>query len=106
MKAALEKMGGKERLDVENVEGREEVIEMDIALVQVIQDNQTRSHEFTSCLLQDGAAPSPPWTSDSEADSTPSPSQNSYTSDTDVSSSSSCSSSSEEEAKKAKSPDL
>jgi hypothetical protein len=67
---------------VENVEGREEVIEMDIAVVQDRPKPTGRS---------------PQWTSDSEADSTPSQSENSYTSDTDVSSSSSCSSSSSEE---------
>jgi len=82
LNATMEKVGGKDMVNVENVEGKDEVIEMDLALVQ----------DHLSPPL------SPQWTSDSEADSTPSPSENSYTSDTDVSSSSICSTSSEESA--------
>jgi len=77
----LKEDGGRERLDVENLEGEGQVVEMDIALMRE-QDNKTGGSS---------------WTSDSEADSTPSPSENSFTSDTDVSSSSSCSSSSSED---------
>jgi len=78
----LKEDGGRERLDVENLEGEGQVVEMDIALMRE-QDDKTGGSS---------------WTSDSEADSTPSPSEeNSFTSDTDVSSSSSCSSSSSED---------
>jgi len=76
----LKEEGGRERLNVENLEGEQQVVEMDIALMGDQAERKRGS-----------------WTSDSEADSTPSPSENSFTSDTDVSSSSSCSSSSSED---------
>lgn len=78
--STLGEEGGRDRLNVENVEGGQQVVEMDIALMRDKEENKKGS-----------------WTSDSEADSTPSPSENSFTSDTDVSSSSSCSSSSSED---------
>jgi len=78
--STLSEEGGRERLNVENLEEGQQVVEMDIALMRDEEENKRRS-----------------WTSDSEADSTPSPSENSFTSDTDVSSSSSCSSSSSED---------
>jgi len=79
--SALNEEGGRERLNVENLnDEQEQVVEMDIALMRDKEEKKKGS-----------------WTSDSEADSTPSPSENSFTSDTDVSSSSSCSSSSSED---------
>merc|ERR1712037_125292 len=78
--STLSEEGGRERLNVENLEGGQQVVEMDIALMRDKEEKKKGS-----------------WTSDSEADSTPSPSENSFTSDTDVSSSSSCSSSSSED---------
>jgi len=78
--STLSEEGGRDRLNVENLEEGQQVVEMDIALMRDKEEKKRGS-----------------WTSDSEADSTPSPSENSFTSDTDVSSSSSCSSSSSED---------
>jgi len=78
--STLSEEGGRDRLNVENLEEGQQVVEMDIALMRDKEEKKKGS-----------------WTSDSEADSTPSPSENSFTSDTDVSSSSSCSSSSSED---------
>ena len=57
MNAALEKLGGKERLDVENVEGREEVIEMDIALVQVPENTPSLACHHAPSPGRCGALP-------------------------------------------------
>jgi len=78
--STLSEEGARDRLNIENLEEGQQVVEMDIALMRDKEEKKRGS-----------------WTSDSEADSTPSPSENSFTSDTDVSSSSSCSSSSSED---------
>eukprot|EP00088_Acartia_fossae_P030904 TRINITY_DN3187_c0_g1_i1.p1 TRINITY_DN3187_c0_g1~~TRINITY_DN3187_c0_g1_i1.p1 ORF type:complete len:179 (+),score=69.44 TRINITY_DN3187_c0_g1_i1:44-580(+) len=71
------KNGHADQLNIENIEGDDKVIEMDVA------------------LLKNGVDDEDKWTSDSEPDSAQSLTDNNdYTSDEDISSSSSCSSSS------------